>query len=136
MNTIQTNVRSGRFTAICKVDLSSKEGYLVRDVNDGGVRKMDLPGAITDAATCVVIQGAAAGEVGEFEPLTPYQEVRVVANSTTFVPGDKVCAYASGQEGKATEYASSAAFIVGIALEVGDAAGRYLLIRPVLSFIS
>lgn len=137
MNTIQTNVQKGPFRAICKVDLSGKEGHLAREVNDGGVAKMDLPAAITDVANCVVIEGAVAGAEGTFAPLTPDQDVRVVANSTTIVPGDKIVAYASGQEGKATEYAGSgAAFIVGVSREVGDAAGRYLLIRPVLSFIS
>lgn len=136
MDNIQSNTKRGPIVGLCNVDLTGKEGYLVKIVNSSGTPKFDLPAAATDAAMYVVLEGAAAGENGTFQPLESGQQVRIVSNSTTIVPGDKIIGYASGQEGKATEYASSAAFIVAIAEEVGDTAGQYLLCRAVLSYIA
>jgi hypothetical protein len=135
VDNIQSNTKTGRIRVIAGDTLTSKEGFLVKIANSSGTPKAYLPGALTDVANYVVIEGAAAGSYVTIEPLTPDRQVRVVANSTSFVAGDKVVAYASSHEGKATEYAgSSPAFIVGIAEESGATAGAYLLIRPLLSY--
>ena len=131
----QTNVKQGAIRVIAGSTLTGKEGYLVKLADNAGVANAYLPAALTDVAAYVVIEGAAAGSYCTIEPLEPGRRVRVVANSATFVAGDKVVAYASGQEGKATEYAGSgAAFCVGVAEETGDTAGQWLLIRPLLSY--
>ena len=131
----QTNVKRGAIRVVAGSTLTGKEGYLVKVVDNAGVLSAYLPAALTDVAAYVVIEGAAAGSLCSIEPLEPGQPVRVVSNSATFVGGDKVVAYASGHEGEATEYAGSgAAFVVGVAEEVGDTAGQWVLIRPLLSY--
>jgi hypothetical protein len=131
----QSNTKVGPIVVTAGDNLTGKEGYLVKIVNSGGVAKAYLPAALTDVAAYLVLEGGAAGADVALQPLTPERQVRVVANSTTLVAGDKVVGYASGHEGKATEYAGSgAAFIVGVAEEVGDTAGQLVLIRPLLSY--
>ena len=131
----QTNVKRGAIRVIAGSALTGKEGYLVKLVDNGGVPSAYLPAALTDVAAYVVVEGAAAGSLCSIQPLEHGQQVRVVANSATFVAGDKGVAYASGHEGEATEYAGSgAAFVVGVAEAVGDTAGQWLLIRPLLSY--
>jgi len=131
----QTNVKRGAIRVIAGSALTGKEGYLVKLVDNSSVPSAYLPEAVTDVAAYVVIEGAAAGSLCSIQPLEHGQQVRVVANSTTLVAGDKVVAYASGQEGKATEYAGSgAAFVVGVAEETGDTAGQWVLVRPLLSY--
>ena len=130
----QTNVKRGAIRVIAGSALTGKEGYLVKLVDNAGVPSAYLPAAATDVAAYVVIEGAAAGSLCSIQPLEHGQQVRVIANSTTFVAGDKVVGYAAGQEGKATEWASGPAFIAGIAEETGDTAGQWLLMRPLLSY--
>lgn len=132
----QSNTKEGAIVLPANVDLTGKEGYLVKIVNDGGVAKAGLIAAATDAAAYVLLEAAEADEDCTIQPLTPGRNVRVVAKSTTLVPGDKVIAYASGAEGMLTEYASGDAFIVGICEEVGDTEDQLVLIRPVLSYLN
>jgi hypothetical protein len=137
MYPIQSNTKRGPIVVAAGDDLSGKEGYLVKLGNDGGTAKAYLPTAVTDEVLYVVGEGAAAGSNVTLIPLESGMQVRIVSNSTTFVPGDKVVGYASQKAGLATEYSGSgAAFIVGIAEEVGDTAGQYLLVRPVLSHLT
>ena len=131
----QSNVKRGAIRVIAGSALTGKEGYLVKLADNAGVPSAYLPAALTDVAAYVVIEGAAAGALCSIQPLEPGQQVRVVANSATLVAGDMVVGYASGHEGKATEYAGSgAAFVVGVAEETGDSAGRLILVRPLLSY--
>ena len=88
----QTNVKQGAIRVIAGSALTGKEGYLVKLVDNGGVPSAYLPAALTDVAAYVVVEGAAAGSYCSIEPLEPGRRVRVVANSTTFVAGDKVVA--------------------------------------------
>jgi hypothetical protein len=132
----QSNTKEGAIVLPANVDLTGKEGYLVMIVNDGGVAKAGLLTAATDAALYVVLESAEADADCTILPLTPGRNVRVVAKSTTLVPGDKVIGYASGSEGMLTEYASGEAFIVGICEEVGDTEDQLVLIRPVLSYLN
>lgn len=136
MHPKQSNTKEGAIVLPANASLVDKEGYLVMIVNDGGVAKAGLITGATDVAAYVVLEGAAADADCTIDPLTPGRNVRVVAKSTTLVPGDKVIGYASGSEGKLTKYASGAAFIVGTCEEVGDTDGQEVLIRPVLSFLS
>jgi len=135
MFALQSNTKRGPIVVVAGDDLTGKEGYLVKIGNNAGVPSAYLPAAVTDVAGYVVAEGAAAGANVTLIPLEPGMQVRVVSNSTTFVPGDKVVGFASSKAGLASEYTGSgAAFIVGIAEEVGDTAGQYLLIRALLSY--
>jgi hypothetical protein len=136
MYPILSNTKDGPIVVVAGDTLTSKEGYLVKLVNASGVAKAYLPAALTDAAMYVVLEGGAAGAKVTLLPLSSGRNVRVVAKSTSIVAGDKVVAYASGSEGKLTEYSSGDAFIVGIAEEVGDTDGQQVLIRPVLSWLN
>jgi hypothetical protein len=130
----QSNTKEGSIVLPANVDLTGKEGYLVMIVNDGGVAKAGLLTSAVDVAAYVVLEGAAADADCVIAPLTPGRNVRVVAKSTTLVPGDKVIGYASGSEGMLTEYSTGLAFIVGVCEEVGDTEDQLVLIRPVLSY--
>jgi hypothetical protein len=132
----QSNTQEGSIVLPANATLVGKEGYLVKIVNDGGVAKAALPAAVTDICNYVVLEGAAEDADCVIAPLTPGRNVRVVAKSTTLVPGDKVVGYASGSEGKLTEYASGAAFVAGICEEVGDTEGQLVLIRPLLAVLT
>jgi len=135
MFAIQSNTKRGLIVVAAGDDLTGKEGYLVKLGNNAGVPSAYLPTAVTDVANYLVAEGAAPGLNCTLIPLEPGQQVRVVAGATTLVPGDKVVAYAASAAGLASEYTGSgAAFIVGIAEQVGDTAGQYLLIRPILSY--
>ena len=135
MYAIQSNTKRGPLVVAAGDDLTGKEGYLVKLGNNAGVVSAYLPTAVTDIANYVVAEGAAPGSPVTLLPLEPGQQVRVVSGASTFVPGDKVVGYAASAAGLASEYTGSgAAFIVGIAEEVGDTVGQYLLIRPVLSY--
>jgi len=135
MFAIQSNTKRGAIVVAAGDDLTGKEGCLVKIGNNGGVASAYLPTSVLDLAIYVVAEGAAEGSPVNLIPLEPGQQVRVVAGATSFVPGDKVVAYGGTAAGQASEYTGSgAAFIVGVAEQVGDTAGQYLLVRPVLSF--
>lgn len=132
----QSNTQEGAIVLPANVSLVGKEGFLCKIANDGGVAKADLPAAAIDVCNYVIVEGAAIDEDCVIQPLTPGRNVRVVAKSTSLVPGDKVIGYASGSEGKLTEYASGAAFIVGTCEEVGSIEDQLVLIRPVLAIVT
>ena len=134
MHSIQSNTKEGALVLPAGDDLTGKEGYIVKILNDGGTPKANLPDAVTDPALYVVLEGGAAGEDVTIEPLTPGRNFRAVANSTTIVAGDKLVAFASSHAGELTEHTAGDAFIVGIAEETGDTAGQEVLFRPVLSY--
>lgn len=132
---LQSNTKRGPIVVVAGDDLTGKEGYLVKLGSNSGVPSAYLPAALTDLATYVVAEGGSAGKNVTLIPLEPGMQFRVVTNSTTFVAGDKIVAYASGKAGLATEYAGTgAAFIVAVAEETGDTAGQYLLCRALLSY--
>jgi len=132
----QSNTQEGAIVLPANVNLTGKEGFLCKIANDGGVAKADLPGAVTDILQYVIVEGADIDENCVIMPLTPGRNVRVVAKSTSLVPGDKVVGYASSSEGKLTEYASGAAFVVGTCEEVGDTEDQLVLIRPLLAVLT
>lgn len=136
MYPIMSNTKVGALIVPAGDDLTSKEGYIVKILNDSGTPKAFLPDAVTDAALYLVLEGAAAGSDVTIEPLVSSRNFRAVANSTTIVAGDKLVAFASSHAGELTEYASGDAFIVGIAEESGATAGQKVLFRPVLSWLN
>ena len=136
MDYTQSNTKRGPIMRLANSDLTGMEGRMVKIVNDGGVAKADLPAGVTEVTPYVLAEGAAAGAEVKLIPLESGAQVRVVLNGTNVVPGDKIVAYAGGQAGKATKYASGAAFVIGIAEQVGDTDGQYLLIRPLPIYLA
>jgi len=132
----QSNTQEGAIVVPANADLTGKEGYLCKITNDSGVAKAALPAAATDISNYVILEGAEADADCVIAPLTPGRNVRVVAKSTTLVPGDKVIGYASGSEGMLTEYSSGAAFVAGICEEVGDTEDQLVLIRPLCAVLT
>ena len=133
MNTM-SNTQQGLIVVVAGDTLTSKEGYLVKLGNNAGVPTAYLPTAQTDFACYLVEEGAAIGSYCTLRPIESGRSIRVVAGATTFVAGDKVIAYGGTAAGQAMEWASGAAFIVGIAEETGDTAAQLLLVRPILGY--
>jgi hypothetical protein len=132
MYDIQSNTHQGPIRVVAGSNLTGKEGYLVKVTNSAGVLVADVPGAATDIAAYILAEGAVAGAMVTIIPMVAGQQYRIVAGALTFVPGDRVVAYGGTAAGQAMEYAAGAAFIAGIAEEVGDTALQYLKIRALL----
>lgn len=134
MNYVQSNTKRGPFQIASATDMTGKEGYLVKILDASGTPKATLPAAVTDVAA-YVITNVISTSVVEIMPLEPGVSVRLVANGTTLLAGDKVVGYASGKEGLASEYTGSgAAFISAIAEETGGTDLQYVKCRPVLTY--
>jgi hypothetical protein len=73
----QSNTRVGDVRLEAGVDLRGKEGRLVKLGASDGRTVASLPGADTDPALFVVIEGADVGELVSLRPLEPGRNVRV-----------------------------------------------------------
>ena len=85
----QTNTQVGQIALPAHVDLTSKEGYLVKIVNDGNVAKFALPTGDLDYAVFVLTDGDVAGESVAALPLSPDRNVRVKLSGTC-TPGQSL----------------------------------------------
>ncbi len=83
----QSNVQQGPIVLTAHVDLTDKEGLLVKIVNDTNVAKFALPTDNADLALFVLIDGDEAGKTAAAQPLSADKSVRVRLNGTC-VPGD------------------------------------------------
>jgi len=83
---MQSNTIKGLISKVAIASLVNKEGYLVKLNTAGSVA---LTAAITDVPAFVVICGAAAAERADVLPLSPDQQVSVVATGTVTM-GDLV----------------------------------------------
>ena len=133
MNYTQSNTKRGPFTVATATDLTGKEGYLVKMTDASNVLTAALPAAATDVAMYLVVN-VISSTLAEVQPLCSEVEARIVAGCTTLVSGDFVIAYGGTAAGQAFEWASGAAFIVGIAEETAGTAGQYVRVRPILAF--
>jgi hypothetical protein len=94
---------------------------------------MILPASLTAVALYLVLAGAASGENGEFQPLTPDRNVRLPLIGTCN-PGDTLVIAnpsVSGQPGKVIVLPTAAGTYraIGVAEEKG-VAGQLVLARP------
>jgi len=90
LNPLQTNTHRGEITLLASVDLTGKENFLLKIVNDGGVAKFALPTAITDICPFVCASGDVAGKEVQGESPGVDENCRVRLTGTC-VPGDKLC---------------------------------------------
>jgi hypothetical protein len=133
----QSNTHQGQIEVIAGDNLTGKEGYLVKVVDNAGTLNAYLPAAVTDEALFIVGEGAVAGALATLIPLVAGNQYRAYLGITTIVGGDKIVAYGGGAAGQAMEYAGSgAAFIVGCAEEVGNTLGAFTKFRAVLSHLT
>ena len=78
----QTNTQVGQIALPAHVDLTGKEGYLVKIVNASNVAKFALPTGDLDYAVFVLTDGDVAGESVAALPLSPHRNVRVKLSGT------------------------------------------------------
>jgi hypothetical protein len=89
LNPLQSNTKKGDIVLPAYADLTGKENYLVKVVNDSGTAKFALPAATDDLAVYVLASGAAAGADAAAEAPSTNENFRVVLKGTC-VPGDKL----------------------------------------------
>jgi len=75
VNITQSDTKSGQIPLNCGVDLTDKEGFLVKLGTTGAL----LPTATTDIPHSLCVSGEALNSVGHFEPFTGEKNVRVFA---------------------------------------------------------
>ena len=61
LNPLQSNTKKGDIVLPAYADLTGKENYLVKVVNDSGTAKFALPAATDDLAVYVLASGTTAG---------------------------------------------------------------------------
>jgi len=59
LNSLQSDTRSGDITLLSNSNLTGKENYLLKIVNNNGAPNFDLPSAITDQAFYICMSGGA-----------------------------------------------------------------------------
>lgn len=89
LNPMQSNTRKGDISLLAYVDLTGKEGYLVKVVNDAGAAKFALPTATDDFAPYVCASGDVAGNNAAAEAPTMGENFRVVLKGACN-PGDEL----------------------------------------------
>jgi hypothetical protein len=89
LNGSQGDTKVGGKNYPASVDLTGKENYLWKVVNNGGIPNFALPTAVADRADFVGMSGDIIGANSVGECINPNDEARVLADSTTAInPGD------------------------------------------------
>jgi hypothetical protein len=121
-NNTQHNTQQGDFTATAHVDLTGKEGYLLKPYNNSGAFEVTLPTSIADNCEYVLLEAGAAGETVTVRPLVDGAQVRLRLNGTCVI-GDTLVPEAidATNDGKVAALGSTAALYsaIGIAEEAG-----------------
>ena len=130
LNPSQSNTKKGARTLLGSVDLTGKENYLLKIVNDGGVAKFALPTAVTDQAVFICASGTTAGNEVTGESPSSSENCRVLVNATV-VPGDLLCLDPNAYGKLYVPAGSSGATNVLFVAEEGAAAGGLCLCRKV-----
>ena len=131
----QSNTIEGPIQVKAGVDLTGLEGRLIVVGNSAGVLVANLPTAITDVPTHVLVDGGAAGVKVTVKPLVADEQVRVRINGTcnpgdTLVVEDPVAA-AGVNAGKVRAVPAGAGVYVGIGKAEEIAVDEQLvLLRP------
>lgn len=130
MDNVQTNTRPGAKVLPAGVDLTDKEGYLVKVGSYGGAPAFLLPTDPADYAIYVLEDGASVGENAQAIPLSPDHNRRAKLSGTCS-SGDQLVLAGSGSYGKVVELPAVADTYlqVGIAEEDG-VDGQNVLFRP------
>ena len=129
LNPKQTNTRKGDITLPASVDLTGKENFLLKIVNDGGVAKFALPTAITDIAPYICASGDVAGNQVAAECPGTDENFRIRLTGACN-PGDKLCLSATYGTVYAPGAGAGALLIEYIAEEAG-VDGQDLKVRKI-----
>jgi hypothetical protein len=132
MNPTQSNTQRGRIVRIAGADLTSKEGYLCRLTNNGGVPAVNLPAAITDVPTYIVDDGGIAGAEISIDPLTSERQFRIPLKGACD-PGDALvlAAIAGADPGKLRKLpTATGTYRVIFRAEEKGVDGQLVLCRP------
>jgi len=133
LNPTQSNTKRGDINLLAKSDLTGKEGYLARIVNDAAVAKFDLPAAQSDYAVYVIASGDVAGNNVAAEAPGMGENFRVVLKGACN-PGDQLvlAPIAGADAGKVYVPANGAGalHVIAIAEEAG-ADGQFVLARRI-----
>jgi hypothetical protein len=128
MNASQSDTREGLVPFLASVNLTDKEGYVVKLVDATGVAKVALPTADADPVQFVIEDGDAAGEMVGCIPLSAHRNVRCKA-SGAIAGGIAVVVENGGKVKTITGLGSGTYFVVGYAEE--DAVdGQLFRVRP------
>ena len=131
----QNDTRVGDLPLVAGEDLTGMEGLLAVLSNDGGQSAVVLPGAATDVAAFVVVEGAAAGESATVRPLESVRNVRLRLSGDC-VPGDVLVAADPTDpllRGLVTALPAVAGTYRGLAIaEQAGETGQLVLARPVM----
>ena len=113
----QSNTQQGQIVLPAAVDLSGKEGLLVKIHNATNIAQFALPTADTDLALYVLTDGDAAGKNVAALPLSSDRNVRLRLKGTC-APGDVlVLADSSGEDaGKVRALPTAAGTYRGLAI--------------------
>lgn len=130
LNPSQSNTQRGPKTLVGKVDLTGKENYLLKIVNDGGVAKFDLPAAVTDYGVFVCASGDVAGNETAAEAPGNDENCRVLLNGTCNA-GDPLCLDPNAWGKVYVPGGGSGATNVLFVAEEGGVAGQLVLARRV-----
>lgn len=132
----QSNTRTGPVPMPCGADLTAHADHLALLSHTSGAPRMILPAAATAAVHYLILEGAASGATGSFQPLTPDRNVRLPLLGTcnagdTLVLADPTV---SGQPGKVCVLPTAAGTYRAVAIaEEKGVAGQLILARPALS---
>lgn len=134
MSAIQSNVTQGRLAFTADADLTGKEMYLVKlTTGTDGKAEVTLPTDVADWCPYVIVDVPdatyTAGNTVHVQPLSPDQNVRLIA-AETITAGDGVVL--SGTFGKVDSLTGAGAdtyYRVGFA-EEDATSGQYVLVRP------
>jgi hypothetical protein len=130
LNPSQSNTRKGDRTLLASVDLTGKENYLLKIVNDGGVAKFALPTAITDMVPFVCASGDVAGNEVAAEAPSGNENCRVLVNGAVS-PGDLLTLDPNAYGKLYKPAGGSGATVAWFVAEEAAAAGGLCLVRRI-----
>ena len=113
----QSNTQQGQIVLTAHVDLTGKEGLLVKILDDANTAKFALPTSDDDLALFVLTDGDAAGRTSAAQPLSSDRNVRIRLEGVC-APGDVlVLADTSGEDaGKVRALPTAAGTYRGLAI--------------------
>lgn len=129
----QSNTKTGPVVMPCGADLTSHADHLAVLSHSAGAPQMILPASLTANPLYLVLAGAASGENGDFQPLTPDRNVRLPLIGTCN-PGDTLVIAdpsVEGQPGKVIVLPEDAGTYRAVAIaEEKGINGQLVLARP------
>ena len=135
----QSNTQIGARTFICGSDFSSKDGYLAVLSSNSAVPTLSLPSAIGQIPQYLVVDGNTSGKLVTAQPLSPNENIRIVAKGTG-TAGAKLVVADPGTAADAGKVRAAPA-TAGVYVQIGIAEedfvdGQLVLTRPDLQILN